>query len=143
MNQGPAPLGEHQVRPVKAAGPFRPTRPRRVPVLSACARRITLIKYKIYGLADSAPLRAGFSIRLLCPGHIRLLECLMEKSEGKSTGTVGEEVHADEVCPKCASEVCIPLRRIVRTTRGFEFPIKAGERPDNVIELRLAGRAVQ
>jgi hypothetical protein len=54
-----------------------------------------------------------------------------------------EEVHADEVCPKCASEVCIPLRRIVRTTRGFEFPIKVGEKPDNVIELRLAGRAVQ
>jgi|GEM_PF-2400301 len=49
-----------------------------------------------------------------------------------------EEVHADEVCPKCASEVCIPLRRIVRSTRGVEFPIKTGEKPDNIIKLRMA-----
>lgn len=53
-----------------------------------------------------------------------------------------EEVHADEVCPKCASEVCIPLGKIVRSTRGFEFPIKESDKLDNVIELRPAGRAL-
>ncbi len=49
-----------------------------------------------------------------------------------------ECVHLADMCPRCGSEVVLPLSRVVKSTRGFEFPIKKDEKPDNVIQLPLA-----
>lgn len=53
-----------------------------------------------------------------------------------------EEIHTSISCPKCGSEVAIPLRRIVRSTIGLELPLKKSTKPDNVIELPVNTRAV-
>ncbi len=53
-----------------------------------------------------------------------------------------EEIHTSPVCPKCGSEVYIPLRRVVRSTIGLELPLKRGTKPDNVIKLPMNTRAV-
>lgn len=53
-----------------------------------------------------------------------------------------ESVHLTDRCPRCASDVSIPLVRVVRSTRGFEFPIWKDELPANVIELPLPSRSI-
>jgi hypothetical protein len=52
-----------------------------------------------------------------------------------------ESLHANEVCPKCGSEVNVPLSRVVGSTRRMDFPVRDGKgRNDNVIALPLASR---
>ncbi len=52
-----------------------------------------------------------------------------------------DEVHTGEMCPKCGSEIHIPLRKIVHSIRELEFPIKRTARTDNVIHLPIPNRA--
>ncbi len=51
-----------------------------------------------------------------------------------------DELHTGEVCPKCGSEVFIPLRKIVHSIREFEFPIMKTSKGDNVIQLPIPTR---
>lgn len=52
-----------------------------------------------------------------------------------------EEVHLSDQCPKCGSQITMPLIRIVRSTRGLEFPIRKDKWAGNVIELPVANRS--
>ena len=46
-----------------------------------------------------------------------------------------ERVHANDVCPRCGSEISLPLSRVVGSTQGLDFPIKRARTPSNVIQL--------
>ena len=49
-----------------------------------------------------------------------------------------EGVHTTGTCPRCGSEMVIPLKRIVQSTTALELPVKRSTTPDNVIPLPIA-----